>query len=134
MCRSNLKTDQKLSNETIQSLAESVSRISMVVSQLQTCLESCEFNTPHLYSQTRESWNANQYRNDDSCIVMTELSESPEHTNIDLRALGIIQNEANSSNSGEIKNKSTASEIDLNKQSMEINGQNESTYAEARSD
>ena len=65
---------------------------------------------------------------------MTELSESPEHTNIDLRALGIIQNEANSSNSGEIKNKSTASEIDLNKQSMEINGQNQSTYAEARSD
>ena len=125
-----LKTNQKLNNETIQSLAESVSRISTVVSELQTRLESSEFNTPYLYSQTKESGNANQLRND-SCIVMTELSKSLEHTNIDLRASGIKENEANSSNSGEMKNKSTASEIHLNKQSMQINSQNQSTYAEA---
>ena len=87
-----LKTDQKLSNETIQSLAESVSRISTIVSQLQTRLESSEFNTPYLYSQTKKSGNANQLRNDDSCIVMTELSKSPEHTNIDFRASGIKEN------------------------------------------
>ena len=112
-------------------MAESVSRISTIVPQLQTRLESSEFNTPYLYSQTKKSGNANQLRNDDSCIVMTELSKSPEHTNIDLRASGIKENEVNSGNSGEIENKSTASEINLNKQSMEINGQNQSTYAEA---
>ena len=105
-----LKSDQKLSNETIQSSAESVSRISTVVSQLQTRLESSEFNTPYLYSQTKESGNVNQLKNDDSCIVMTELSKSPEHTNIDLRAMGIKENE-----------QSTPSEIYLNRQSMEIN-------------
>ena len=126
-----LKTDQELSNETIQSLAESISRISTVVSELQTRLESSEFNTPYLYSQTKESGNANQLRNDDNCIVMTELSKSPEHTNIDLRASEIKENELNSNNSGEIENKLTASEIHLNKQSMEINSQNQSTYAEA---
>ena len=112
-------------------MAESVSRISTVVSQLQTCLESFEFNTPYLYSQTKESRNTNQLGNDDSCIVMTELSKSPEHTNIDLRASGIKENEVNSSNSRKIENKSTASEILLNKQSMEINDQSQSTYAES---
>ena len=45
-----LKSDQKLSNETIQSLSESVSRISTVLSQLQMRLESSEFNMPYLYS------------------------------------------------------------------------------------
>ena len=45
-----LKSDRKLSNETIQSLSESVSRISMVLSQLQMRLESSEFNMPYLYS------------------------------------------------------------------------------------
>ena len=60
-------------------------------------------------------------RNDDSCIVMTELRKSPEQTKIDLRALGIKENEVNSSGSGEIENKSILSDINLNKQSMEIN-------------
>ena len=77
---------------------------------MQTRLESSEFNTPYLYSQTKESGNVNQLKNDDSCIVTTELSKSPEHTNIDLRAIGIKENE-----------QSTASEIYLNRQSMEIN-------------
>ena len=77
-----LKIDQKLSNETIQSLEESVSRILAVVPQLQTRLEGSQFNTPYLYSQTKESGNANQLGNDDSCIIMAELSKSPEHTNI----------------------------------------------------
>ena len=84
-------------------MAESVSRISTVVSQLQTRLESSEFSTPYLYSQAKESGNANQLRNDDSCIVMTEIRKSPEHTNIALRASGIKENEVNSSNSGEIE-------------------------------
>ena len=112
-------------------MAESISRISTVVCELQTRLESSEFSTPYLYSQTKESGNANQLRNVDSCIVMTELSKSPEHTNIDLRASEIKENELNSNNSGEIENKLTASEIHLKKQSTEINSQNQSTYAEA---
>ena len=50
---------------------------------------------------------------------------------IDLRASEIKENELNSNSSGKIENKLTASDIHLNKQSMEIKSQNQSTYAEA---
>ena len=122
-----LKADQKLNNEVIQSLAESISRISTVVCELQTRLENSDFNTPYLKSQSKESGNAKQ-SSEDSCIVMTELCKSPEH---DPRASEIKENELNSNNCGEIENKSIASETHLNNQSMEINNQNQITYAEA---
>ena len=83
-----LKADQKLNNGVIQSLAESISRISAVVCELQTRLENSDFNTPYLKSQSKESENANQ-SSEDSCIVMTELCKSPEH---DPRASEIKEN------------------------------------------
>ena len=122
-----LKADQKLNNGVIQSLAESISRISAVVCELQTRLENSDFNTPYLKSQSEESGNANQ-SSEDSCIVMTELCKSPEH---DPRASETKENELNLNNCGEIENKSISSETHLNNQSMEIINQNQITYAEA---
>ena len=68
-----LKADQKLNNGVIQSLAESISRISAVVCELQTRLENSDFNTPYLKSQSKESGNANQ-SSEDSCIVIIKIN------------------------------------------------------------
>lgn len=113
-------------------MAESLSRISTVVSELQTRLESySDLNTPLLKPQTKEGENISQLGNDESCIVTAELCEFPDRTNMDLSDLETKENELDLNNIGEIENKSTADEIHTNNQFMEINNQNQITYAEA---
>ena len=64
---------------------------------------------------------------DESCIVTAELCKFPDCTNIDLSYLETKENELNLNNSAQIENKSTADEIHMNDQFMEINNQNQIT-------
>ena len=115
-------------------LAEDVLCISTVISQLQKRMDNCtDVNTPHSKSNTNETSESRKASNDVSCVIIPESPKSPERS-VDLGVVETNENELHSISGDEMESKSTATTSHGSDQIMDlslINGQNQSTYAEA---
>ena len=121
----NLRDDQLVNSEAIKSLAESVGRISTVISQLQVLSENnTELNRVILEAQPAEVGKANKLGNVESGIVMEELLKSYEDGNLNQNKLRMEENTL----VGISQIKASDPSLSINYQLTENN--NKATYAE----